>query len=44
MSLNNLAGLYLEQGKYKEALPLYQRVLAIREKTLGLITPMWQQA
>jgi tetratricopeptide (TPR) repeat protein len=34
-SLNNLAGLYRAQGKLQEALPLYQRALAIREKALG---------
>ena len=33
--LNNLAGLYREQGKYTQAEPLYQRSLAIREKALG---------
>jgi tetratricopeptide (TPR) repeat protein len=38
-SLNNLAGLYLEQGKYAEAEPLYQRALAIREKVLGSYHP-----
>ncbi|MEE8199617.1 MAG: tetratricopeptide repeat protein, partial [Candidatus Acidoferrales bacterium] len=34
-SLNNLAAIYDEQGKYAQAEPLYQRALAIREKTLG---------
>jgi tetratricopeptide (TPR) repeat protein len=34
-SLNNLALLYYAQGKYEEALPLYKRALAIREKVLG---------
>ena len=34
-SLNNLALLYMEQGKYVEAEPLYQRSLAIWEKALG---------
>ena len=34
-SLNNLAGLYQNQGRYAEAEPLYQRALAIREKALG---------
>jgi tetratricopeptide (TPR) repeat protein len=33
-SLNNLAGLYYDQGKLQEALPLYQRALAISEKAL----------
>ena len=31
-ALNNLAALYLAQGKYAEAEPLYQRALAIWEK------------
>ncbi|MGD1808500.1 tetratricopeptide repeat protein, partial [Dapis sp. BLCC M126] len=31
----NLANLYSDQGKYTEALPLFQRSLAIREKALG---------
>jgi tetratricopeptide (TPR) repeat protein len=34
-SLNNLAALYDNQGKYEQALPLYERSLAIREKVLG---------
>ncbi len=34
-SLNNLAFMYREQGKYAEAEPLYQRALAIVEKALG---------
>jgi tetratricopeptide (TPR) repeat protein len=34
-SLNNLAELYRAQGKLQEALPLYQRALAIWEKALG---------
>ena len=34
-SLNNLANLYNDQGKYAEAEPLYQRALVIREKALG---------
>ncbi len=34
-SLNNLAGLYHQQGKYNEAEPLYKRSLAIVEKALG---------
>jgi len=34
-SLNNLAGLYAEQGKYAESEPLYKRALEIREKALG---------
>ena len=35
-SLNNLAILYLAQGRYAEAEPLLTRSLAIREKALGL--------
>ena len=35
VSLNNLAVLYDEQGRYAEAEPLYKRALAIREKALG---------
>ncbi len=35
MSLNNLAGLYDDQGRYAEAEPLYKRSLVIREKVLG---------
>jgi CHAT domain-containing protein/Flp pilus assembly protein TadD len=35
MSLNNLALLYQEQGRYADAEPLYKRSLAIRQKTLG---------
>jgi tetratricopeptide (TPR) repeat protein len=34
-SLNNLATLYRDQGRYAEAEPLYQRSLVISEKTLG---------
>ncbi len=34
-SLNNLAALYQDQGRYAEAEPLYQRSLAIMEKALG---------
>ncbi len=34
-SLNNLALLYVTQGRYAEAEPLYQRSLAIWEKALG---------
>ena len=34
-SLNNLGLLYLAQGKYAEAEALYQRALAILEKSLG---------
>ena len=35
MSLNSLALLYHDQGKYAEAEPLYQRALAFAEKVLG---------
>lgn len=34
-TLNNLAVLYDEQGRYAEAEPLYKRALAIVEKALG---------
>ena len=34
-SLNNLAALYHDQGRYAEAKPLYQQVLVINEKALG---------
>jgi len=37
--LNNLADLYQDQGNYAQALPLYQRSLAIWEKALGLDHP-----
>ena len=33
--LNNLAGLYLAQGRYAEAEPLYKRALVINEKAFG---------
>jgi tetratricopeptide (TPR) repeat protein len=33
--LNGLANLYVEQGKYAQAEPLYQRALHIREQSLG---------
>jgi tetratricopeptide (TPR) repeat protein len=35
LSLNNLALLYDNQGKYAEAEPLFKRSLAIKEKALG---------
>ncbi len=35
MSLNSLARLYGDQGKYAEAEPLVKRALAIQEKALG---------
>ena len=34
-SLNNLALLYVNQGRYADAEPLYKRSLAINEKALG---------
>ena len=34
-SLNNLALLYRDQGRYADAEPLYKRALAINEKALG---------
>ena len=34
-TLNNLGVLYVYQGKYEEAEPLYQRCLGIRKKKLG---------
>lgn len=38
-SLNNLAELYRGQAKYSEAEPLYNRALAIQEKSLGPSDP-----
>jgi len=38
-SLNNLADLYRDQGRYADAEPLYQRSLDISEKTLGAEHP-----
>ena len=38
-SLNNLAGLYQEQGQFEKAEPLYQKSLEILEKALGLNHP-----
>ena len=34
-SLNNLANLYADQGKFELAEPLYQRALEAREQVLG---------
>ena len=34
-SLNNLAALYNDQGRYADAEPLFKRALAIQEKVLG---------
>src|SRR5258705_275377 len=33
--LNNLAGLYYDQGRYADAEPLYKRDLSIGKKALG---------
>jgi tetratricopeptide (TPR) repeat protein len=41
-SLNNIAELYRMMGKYGEALPLYQRALAICETALGPLHPATQ--
>ncbi len=38
-SLNNLGGLYQDQGTYAESEPLHKRALAIREKALGPYHP-----
>jgi hypothetical protein len=35
VTLNNLASMLAEQGRYEEARPLHERALAIREKVLG---------
>ncbi len=43
-SLNNVALLYEDQGKYAEAEPLYKRALAIVEKALGPDHPTVAQA
>ena len=43
-SLNNLAILYVDLGRYAEAEPLYRRSLAIQEKQLGATTPTWRKA
>lgn len=40
MSLHGLASLYQKQGKYAEALPLYERSLVINEKVLGVEHPV----
>ncbi len=39
MSMGNLAGLYMEQGKYAEAELLFKQSLAIREKVVGSENP-----
>jgi tetratricopeptide (TPR) repeat protein/CHAT domain-containing protein len=38
-TLNKMAGTYYTQGRYKEAEPYYERVLAIDEKVLGADHP-----
>ncbi len=38
-SLNRLAILLVDQGKYAEVEPLYERALKIRENTLGIDHP-----
>ncbi len=35
LSLNNLAMLYQDQGKYEQAEPLLQQALAMRQRVLG---------
>jgi tetratricopeptide (TPR) repeat protein len=42
-SLNNLAKLYGNQGKYEQAEPLYQRALSIDERALGPQHPTTQR-
>ena len=45
-SLNNLANLYESQGNYAQALPFYERAIAISEKTLGKehsVTKLYQE-
>src|SRR5205085_2146782 len=43
-SLNNLAGLYDNQGKYEQAEPLFQRALAVSEQALGPNHPSTAQS
>ncbi|NJL10689.1 MAG: tetratricopeptide repeat protein [Calothrix sp. SM1_7_51] len=38
-SYNNLALLYKSQGRYSEAVPLYQKALELCEKQLGVAHP-----
>ncbi len=38
-TLNNLAGVYVQKGRYEKALELYTRALEIRERVLGLDNP-----
>ena len=42
--LNNLAILYVDQGKYAEAEPLYQRALHIWEQAFGAEHPYTRTA
>jgi tetratricopeptide (TPR) repeat protein len=35
VTLNSMAGLLRDQGRFAEAEPLYRRALAIRERALG---------
>lgn len=37
--MDNLASLYMQEGRYGEAMPLYERALAINEKVLGPTHP-----
>ncbi len=39
ISLNNLANLYLNQGRYAEAEPLYQQARKIASESLGVNHP-----
>jgi Tetratricopeptide repeat len=43
-SLNGIAGLYVKQGEYTKAAPLYQRALEIWEKPWVRTTLTWQCA
>ena len=43
-SLNNLAGLYDNQGQYAKAEPLFERALAIRERRWARSTRTWPRA
>ena len=43
-SLNNLALIYYDQGKYAEAEPLYQRDLATQKRPWGPSILTWLQA
>ncbi|WP_319797655.1 tetratricopeptide repeat protein [Nitrobacter sp.] len=41
-ALDNLASVYKDEARYAEAEPLYKQALAIREKALPPVTPMWR--